>query len=246
MSTSTPRATDYLSMPEGTASQTAQRGEEVASKTAPADKGGAELPCLSQCCVRAGVSDQTIRSCLSPGKSPFYAVAIFVLSLIAYISSLDNTQFETLNKVSFAFTILSLGAALFLYVLGSLEFASLVHTVDRLDKKVDAVDKKVDVGFETLNIYMFGDDEEKDRLRNAYIERKAKAEAEAAAALLREQEAAEKASLALSGGNTTSSRDVEEGQQRAFSDDESGNGACHHGGFSAPSIGGYGAVDKRT
>jgi biotin transporter BioY len=154
----------------------------ASTKTAPPDEGGgAKLPCVSKCCasVAGVVPDPIIRLCFSPGKGPFYAFAVFILSLTAYFSSLDDEQLETMNKVSLVFTVLSLVAALFLYFLGAFEFASLVQTVNG---NTDTLND--------LRNYMFGDDEEKDRLRKEHIERKNKAAAVAVALFLRQQEAA--------------------------------------------------------
>jgi hypothetical protein len=227
----------------------------ASTKTAPPDKGGsAQLPCVSKCCVSVAgvVPDPTIRLCFSPGKGPFYACAVFILSLIAYFSSLDDVQLETMNKVSLVFTILSLVAALFLYFLGAFEFASLVHTVngntDTLNGNTDTLNGHTatlnghTATLNDLRNYMFGDDEEKDRLRKEHIERKNKAAAVAAALFLRQQEAAEVASGPLLSqqeaaeeaetarvGKTTYSQDVELGQQRVCDDDEGGNSARHHG-----------------
>jgi hypothetical protein len=186
----------------------------VASTTAPPDEGGgAKLPCLSKCsCVSvAGVPDPTIRLCFSPGKGPFYAFAVFILSLIAYFSSLDDVQLETMNKVSLVFAILSLVAALFLFFLGAFEFASLVHTVNGITATLNEHTATLNEHTATLNDlrnYMFGDDEEKDRLRKEHIERKNTAAKVAAALFLRQQEAAEEAEIAR-GGKMTSSQDVQ-------------------------------------
>jgi hypothetical protein len=122
-----------------------------------------------------------------------------------------------MNKVSLVFTILSLVAALFLYFLGAFEFASLVHTVNGNTATLN-----------DLRNYMFGDDEEKDRLRKEHIERKNTAAKVAAALFLHQQEAAKETETAR-GGKTTYSQDIELGQQRVCDDDEGGNGACHHG-----------------
>jgi hypothetical protein len=138
---SSPISTEFQQL-VGLASETAQPPDEgVARQLAVL----VSLQCPALC-----KPDPTIRhSCWSLRKAPYYATAVFVCSMIVYISSMKSRQYE-------AFTVLPcLWTALLLcFVNRWYEFQDLVH--------------EIDAGLSRIEAFMLGDDEEKERRRKAY------------------------------------------------------------------------------